>query len=839
MAMASIITLSSSPTPTFARSPTPVRFSSSPSKDSHDPTKVQHDSQQCFKPAQVWRDGFPEGFKSARQVLGLKSNVPPLSLRRTQSHPGDQNTVAPSAKCPLESTIVAKPLPRHIESATVDSRKSEASDKMIVKILPSDVRRKKKVQKFGDLELERAVPRRKDWTPPKSNPAFLEKCAPNESGFGMDLARLFGNVSCDLNFEETQSTVDGIPTKRRRTGSLPGASHLLSNNKHSLVQNDRVVAKSRKKSPAKKSLTITGLTTSHYLEDRQGRENDTLMMQFLASTQARMQSEGNSDHFETRVDRRPAKSKKIRSKSKLDSPKTGMRALRQQDFIFASASQLASDEHPAVLRDLVEAIRESETDFLSDPVFTQQTAPFSTDSAPPKTGISRFLSRRNLWNAAHRDQDDALLHQDDPFDDPRVRAALIDTDALFEHTGPLQNSTNLMENCPDILPALQRQAITTYDINDITAPSFSPKSTSQISAVRLYSTSTKSPSSKRTKEVSGLRGESQNHLRGTSQDPQKSKIPPKPNYANWTDEDLKKQVQEYGFKRIRARKTMIDKLDECWAQKYGLDPAAVKAATKAASRTVTNLDHGHFLSNVHELASRPAPKAKKVRTKRRNGDSPNGVSKPKSKGRLVKLAENTMMVKDDIVDLEDIDTPTAFDRLASIHPFADDPIDSLEPSTAPVKGTGVKATVSSKVERKSKARSRLPTPPPTLSENTIPQSSPGFESPQPVPVNASPAVTPQTTGADQGLKFWILEALLCPPVDARKRNHQENPTWHEKMLLYDPIVLEDFTAWLNTEGFNAIGVDDEIDVADVKEWCEENGICCLWRGGWGGNNIKE
>ena len=42
--------------------------------------------------------------------------------------------------------------------------------------------------------------------------------------------------------------------------------------------------------------------------------------------------------------------------------------------------------------------------------------------------------------------------------------------------------------------------------------------------------------------------------------------------------------------------------------------------------------------------------------------------------------------------------------------------------------------------------------------------------------------------------------------------------------MYDPIVLEDFTTWLNTEGFGAIGEDGEIDANEVKAWCEQVGV---------------
>ncbi|RMY40003.1 hypothetical protein D0865_12680 [Hortaea werneckii] len=87
------------------------------------------------------------------------------------------------------------------------------------------------------------------------------------------------------------------------------------------------------------------------------------------------------------------------------------------------------------------------------------------------------------------------------------------------------------------------------------------------------------------------------------------------------------------------------------------------------------------------------------------------------------------------------------------------------------------------------------------------------------------------------------------------------PSWNQKILLYDPIVLEDLTAWLN----NKVGIripvqrkvakkhqvrgksgekkddeneDHEVEVNDeevkawmVQKWCEERSICCLWKEG--------
>jgi hypothetical protein len=56
-----------------------------------------------------------------------------------------------------------------------------------------------------------------------------------------------------------------------------------------------------------------------------------------------------------------------------------------------------------------------------------------------------------------------------------------------------------------------------------------------------------------------------------------------------------------------------------------------------------------------------------------------------------------------------------------------------------------------------------------------------------------------------------------------------NPSWHEKVLLYDPIILDDLTVWLNTGALEKVGWDDEVDPKEVKKWCESKSICCLWR----------
>ncbi|OAX82608.1 structure-specific endonuclease subunit SLX4 [Emergomyces africanus] len=78
------------------------------------------------------------------------------------------------------------------------------------------------------------------------------------------------------------------------------------------------------------------------------------------------------------------------------------------------------------------------------------------------------------------------------------------------------------------------------------------------------------------------------------------------------------------------------------------------------------------------------------------------------------------------------------------------------------------------------------------------------------------------------LSSRITEAIKSQPR-IRAFNGLKQPTWYEKILMYDPIQLEDLAVWLNTDGFGRIGEDREVGPGVVREWCESKGICCVWK----------
>ncbi|KAK5089638.1 5'-flap endonuclease [Lithohypha guttulata] len=808
--MSAAIVISSSPAGTFARSPTPIEISSpspSPAKASGNQKLGE------YKTLQTTRDSFSTSFVPAKQILGTRSSAENVPV----GSPSPPKFKPPPSASPVKVRRPALPL--------------GAVDPQPQKILPSDVRKKKKAVSVGPLQLKKATARKKDWTPTKPTAAGS---AETGSGFGINLAQTFAHSQGNEGVERAANSGDGALTKRRKI-DLTSVGHEAAMSKLNPVAR---TTKPRSKSPVKKGLTITARATSHYFGQDQ-KDEGTLMTQWMASTQARRDAEGDPDTFEVKVKKKIAFKLK-KPKTRLRSPETVLKTLDSQEVVFATLSQCARDESPTLIRDTTEAVKQSVQDLPSSPVRTQQTAIYSVESmTPQKIGTARFQSRKSLWTAADRDENDALLHMDDPFDPPAVRDAFAGKDALFEHAVGIpnvdgsRNSLGLLATLkPEETAALSSEETTTFDIDDVTTP---PQTTKPAAPVhtRSYSTSSRSPSSKGTKGL-GKAPDGEHGLQAISADsaePAKNKVPAKPNYASWTDEQLKEKVKTYGFKRIRARKTMIDKLDEVWAEQNGLDPVKVKAATKAASQTKKVLQGGDILGTVHALAARPIPKVKKPRAKRSKKDGEHDASeRKKGKGSSEQQADSTA-IQDDIVDISELDTSNAFDRLAQMTTFADDVLDSFEPSTAPVKGTGVKANT--------KKKQRPLTPPPTIPPKPTQGSSPGFASPR-RQRSASPTTLADTSSSfsrtqEVPLKSLIRQATAHHPPDYATRNHQTHPTWHEKILMYDPIVLEDFTVWLNTEGFNAIGEDAEIDIMEVKHWCQENGICCLWKGGWRGN----
>lgn len=141
-----------------------------------------------------------------------------------------------------------------------------------------------------------------------------------------------------------------------------------------------------------------------------------------------------------------------------------------------------------------------------------------------------------------------------------------------------------------------------------------------------------------------------------------------------------------------------------------------------------------------------------------------------------------------------------------------------------------------------------------------------------------PALTPIHRISNNLLEWVHIKPSVFSQISAHIRSlppttDPKHPSWHEKILMYDPIVLEEFTAYLNantlirvfkratqkqikvwnsdlkSRGEAAVSVEkDAEDVLAVEKelegymaqgWCESLSICCIWGEGRGKGGARK
>ena len=635
--------------------------------------------------------------------------------------------------------------------------------------------------------------------------------------------------------------------------------------------NVRPLQQQSEASPKKKHTTITGLATSHYIGEDQEEIETRPMLQYLTATQARdIESPGEPP---TGIAKRKRAPKKPKTKKKslpapvLFSPESAMKAIDRQDMVFGSASQLARDDSPTFVRDVLKATKQSESFNSCTPVLTQTTIPSQQGSATPRGiwGTSRFVKSRNLWATASRDEDNALLQVDtiDLFDSPDLRLAFTGKDALLEPAAAQHVKAASPEKTqPAFRGRLPGRAEASnsndwLDIDEIGIP------TPRTHVVSKSSTQTRAMHTTSELMAKRARGplQTDNHHResakrnaavdehgqqvnvSTSVGAGNATEPPKlqmPTFSGFTTHELSDQIKKYGFKPFRKREKMIQVLESCWEAKHKLSAGDTNKVTAedVPDEEVEPATHGDILSHVHGLAARPMPKVPKAKVTKPKKDKPSTPGKaarrksaskndeeiekptkqrkkaePKSKkpgeakekvpGK--RKAEASAVSAEYVIDISDIEnsTPEKSDKT---------PKPSAVSAAGGGHGTGVQSAP------------RLVTGPPTLPPKICSQSD--SATPRPIEDLTAdlPDISEQITNA--------ITKYVAPP----SRDHQRDPTWYEKILMYDPIVLEDLAAWLNTEGLGLVGEDREVSALEVRAWCELKGVCCYAvGGGWRGN----
>lgn len=244
-----------------------------------------------------------------------------------------------------------------------------------------------------------------------------------------------------------------------------------------------------------------------------------------------------------------------------------------------------------------------------------------------------------------------------------------------------------------------------------------------------------------------------------------------PNYRGFTHAQLRKEVNKFGFKPIRKREEMIALLQRCWESTHrtALQNLSPNKALRGASSTIGQ-------EGVENKIKEP----KKRKARKREGPTELKLSDPIS----------------NVDDIAVLSKPRGRPRKQALN--EQPPVES---GSVPI--LDASASQGALVSLKS-------------------AKAPGllFDA-----VSPEVASKPLCQADPEKLFQKITEAVRGEPPT----QDPNNLSFFEKILIYQPIVIEDLTTWLNTKGLGIVGIDEEVASGLVKAWCEGRSVCCLWR----------
>ena len=469
---------------------------------------------------------------------------------------------------------------------------------------------------------------------------------------------------------------------------------------------------------------------------------------------------------------------KIPAKPGSKGPIKGVKGTAQAPILLSPESALKQvGNQDFVFGTSSQLAREESPTFLRDIHAAMQASnemddddPFA--SLPTQVGGRRpiSLSNCNLWSAAARDDNGKLLDVEmvDLANSPAA-AKHLSTSAVPKEDlpEPRHNDTESWHDVEELPKALTQKVVVEHR----------PKSIGPIeAAVGLELLSSPSSSAKSPTKLSSQAKVASPIAVGTAaakpSKAKKTKDFEKPDFQAYTMAQLVKEVASYHFKPIKSRDQMIKLLEKCWEGKQRM----------AMSSLSTNVPHSSprktFKSGNEPPPSSQAQAAspKRPRGRPKKDSPPSSPAKPRtttaSVAAALSRARKSQKKAEAIEEISDSDTAS------TISP----------PRRHP---------------------SQIGTPP--------------------LPLQLSFLSVDSRELSPTSLQTRLFKYITTAVKSALPSTDSINPSWHEKILLYDPIILEDLTVWLNTGALEKAGWDGEVDPKEVKKWCESKSICCLWK----------
>lgn len=276
-----------------------------------------------------------------------------------------------------------------------------------------------------------------------------------------------------------------------------------------------------------------------------------------------------------------------------------------------------------------------------------------------------------------------------------------------------------------------------------------------------------------------------------------SEIRPMPRFADWKDSDLSRQVRLYGFKPMKNRRKMIEVLERCWKAQHsstrtGVQYAPGKPDDGSTGKAGTIGSQMNKQSSKMDAAEKMRRESACLKEKAKSSTALEDKLSHATDRSSQMLTKSSFAHMEEIEDSEDevIPSPSQLQSLYKRHI-------SESRSSHPLPVSDTPSTPSSRTRTNADSDTK-PSPSDSATESSLPD-----------------------------LASQITKAVRLQPrsfsVDCKR------PSWHEKILMYDPIILEDFATWLNIEGLGLVHEDREVSAEFVRQWCESNGICCGFR----------
>ncbi|MCJ1476329.1 5'-flap endonuclease, partial [Lambiella insularis] len=653
------------------------------------------------------------------------------------------------------------------------------------------------------LGLERSVPRRRSWTPLSDcgGLAFVKERDPSDQNAHYD-----GISATTLPSGSHKSGTFLTSYGRERTAELAATT------KPACRPNGEATTKRRKiehidipgslppitkplrrtKSPRKKAQTITEKATAEFRPEAAATSS---LLPYLAVP---LQIDGvpvaisNADHsvgekpdWTISVRAKKPKAANVKSRKQifvLLPPEKAMDATKDQDILFGTSSQLVRDESPSFLRDMQEAITASET---SGDLSSDRQGIITKTLCSTENSVSQSMASKNLWAKAARDAQGDLLDVEvlDLIDTPKAQqstkicASNIPNPRTHAAVKllPKGNTWTVIEDVADrSIEETPISKIVSSEVDMSIQDTSHPMPRSVAEAALRTRTKSRSPAKK---------------MKASSSDRDANQMP---NYQAYTTNELSKAITGYGFKAIKSRDAMISQLQRCWEAKNRL----------ALQSLPPNMNVPQLVPSMN--AHPAAGGGMRNPTKRRGRPS-------KFDG--VPTVDEVLAKNDDVTPTVLSSKPRGRPRKATLTSTCGSNI--VEGQVSDLGPSVLKPTASKKATRKPKAVPKDeiedPNPPPTPSpprrrSPNLPPQALSLSAPS-LSMNANKSVHNTIPSSAQPELFAkITQAITTyPPTHDPK-----NLSWYEKILLYDPIVLEDLAAWLNTEGLGRVSVDEEL-----------------------------